>query len=213
MRRLLGLFGGSADHPHAQIWTERLHLRLPRESDFDNWRAERSRSRDFLTPWEPVWPQDDLTASAFRRRVRRVREEANADLGYSFLIFSREGVLLGGISLSNLRRRAAQMATLGYWMGCAHAGRGIMTEAVVAVSLHGFDRLRLARIEAGCLPDNVASIRVLEKAGFLREGQARAYLEIAGSRRDHLLFARLASDPQPVIPACSLPQAGSALVV
>jgi ribosomal-protein-alanine N-acetyltransferase len=63
--------------------------------------------------------------------------------------------------------------------------------------MQAFYRLGLERIEAACLPENAASIRVLEKAGFHREGYARGYLSIAGTRRDHLLFARLKSDPNP----------------
>jgi ribosomal-protein-alanine N-acetyltransferase len=206
VRRLLAAFRrGDVSEKH-QLRSDRLILRPPRMEDFETWAALRSASRAFLEPWEPLWPADDLTRGAFRHRIARVEAEAEADSGYAFLIFRTSGTLVGGITLSNVRRRAAQMATLGYWMGADHAGKGIMTEAVAMLAIHGFSTLKLQRLEAACIPENIASVRVLEKAGFLREGVARDYLAIAGKRRDHLLFARLARDAAPVIPASSLPQ-------
>jgi [ribosomal protein S5]-alanine N-acetyltransferase len=170
-------------------------LRMPEKGDFAAWAALRGASRAFLQPWEPSWPEDDLTPEAFRRRVARYRQERLNDSSYSFLLFRREeGVLLGGLTLAHIRRRAAMSANLGYWMGAGHAGNGIMSAAVPAICRLAFGSLGLERIEAACLPENHASIRVLEKAGFKREGFARAYLSIAGMRRDHLLFALLKSD-------------------
>ena len=76
-------------------------------------------------------------------------------------------------------------------MGAPHAGKGHMTRAVAAAARFGFSTLRLHRIEAACLPDNVASMTLLERNGFRREGLARAYLRINGAWRDHVLFALL----------------------
>ncbi|MFN3482980.1 GNAT family N-acetyltransferase [Rhabdaerophilum calidifontis] len=175
-----------------------LRLRVPEAADFPAWSAVRAASRAFLEPWEPLWPADDLTERAFRRRVARYREEIAADSAYPFFLFHRaSGALLGGLTLSNVRRRAAMSASLGYWMGAMHAGQGHMSRAVPALCRHAFAMLALERIEAACLPENAASIRVLEKAGFRREGFARGYLAIAGTRRDHLTFALLRSDPGP----------------
>lgn len=173
-------------------------LRPPEMADFQRWAELRGRSRAFLQPWEPSWPEDDLTRAAFRRRIARYRDEMRQDANYPFLFEVRAtGLLLGGLTLANIRRRAAMSASLGYWMGAEHAGRGLMSLAVPALCGFGFRRLDLERIEAACLPENAASIRVLEKAGFRREGFARGYLSIAGARRDHLLFALLRSDPRP----------------
>ncbi len=69
-----------------------------------------------------------------------------------------------------------------------------MHEAVLLVVQFGFETLRLHRIEAACIPDNQRSIRVLEKAGFRREGLSRSYLRINGVWRDHLLYALIAGD-------------------
>lgn len=178
-----------------------LLLRPPLAGDFDQWSALRARSRTFLAPWEPSWPADDLTRAAFRRRLLQIATERREGVGFSFLIFSAgETQLLGGITLSHIRRRAVQSGTLGYWMGEPHAGRGHMTQAVKLLAEFAFRDLLLERLEAACLPENAASIRVLEKAGFRREGYARAYLSIAGRRRDHLLFGLVKTDLFPPDP-------------
>lgn len=170
-------------------------LRVPRRDDFEQWAALRTASRAFLEPWEPTWPADDLTPAAFRRRIDRFQAEIHDDLAYPFFIVEREtDRLIGGLNVANVRRRAAMSASLGYWMGASHAGKGVMSGAVRAMTRHAFRHFRLERIEAACLPENRASIRVLEKAGFRREGFARGYLAIAGVRRDHLLFGLIRSD-------------------
>ncbi len=170
-------------------------IRPPRLDDFEAWAKTRAESRSFLEPWEPVWPIDDLTRAAFRRRLRRYDDEILRDEAYPFLIFAGDDrANIGGLTLGNVRRGVAQTASLGYWMAVRHAGRGVMTAAVMAVCRYAFLTLQLRRIEAACLPDNAASIRLLQKAGFTGEGRAREYLCIAGEWRDHLLFARLAHD-------------------
>ena len=170
-------------------------LRPAEMRDFEQWARLRERSRAFLAPWEPTWPADDLTRSSFRRRLRRYSEEIDRDEAYPFLLF-REGdnSLLGGLTLGQVRRGVAQAATLGYWMGTDYAGRGFMGRAVRAATGFGFATLRLHRIEAACLPHNTASVRLLERVGFQREGYARAYLRINGAWQDHLLFALLEGD-------------------
>jgi ribosomal-protein-alanine N-acetyltransferase len=102
---------------------------------------------------------------------------------------------VGGLTLSNIRRGCAQAGSLGYWMGVGYAGQGYMTAAVLTVLPFAFGALRLHRVEAACLPANTASIRLLEKTGFQREGFARQYLCINGIWHDHILFARLRDDP------------------
>jgi [ribosomal protein S5]-alanine N-acetyltransferase len=172
-----------------------LYLRPAQSVDFPAWAALREASRDYLTPWEPTWPADDLSRAAFRRRLRRQADEIARDEAYSFLIFEdRTDVLLGGITIGGVRRGVAQAATLGYWIGAPYARRGHMTRAVAAAVSFGFSSLRLHRIEAACIPNNVASARVLERNGFAQEGFARAYLRINGAWRDHLLFALLEND-------------------
>jgi ribosomal-protein-alanine N-acetyltransferase len=170
-------------------------LRPPVMSDFSEWAALREESRDFLTPWEPIWPADDLTRGAFRRRLKRYAEDQRTDTAYAFLIFREsDRVLVGGLTLANLRRGVAQAGSIGYWVGHRFARQGLMTAAVRTLIPMCFDTLRLHRIEAACIPSNTASVHLLEKTGFQREGYAREYLCINGVWADHLLYARLRSD-------------------
>lgn len=172
-----------------------IRLRVPTLADYAEWAALREESRAFLQPFEPSWPDDDLTRAAFKRRLKRYQRDRREDTGLALFLFARTGgALLGGLTLTNLRRGVAQTATLGYWMGARHAGRGHMGEAVRLVIAHAFGPMRLHRLEAATLTDNIRSRRLLVSAGFRQEGEARGYLMIDGRWRDHLLFALLASD-------------------
>lgn len=174
-----------------------LFLRAPEMSDFLQWRQLRECSRAYLTPWEPIWPADDLTRVGFRRRLRRYAEDIAEDRSYPFIVFREsDGVMLGGITLANVRRGIAQAGTIGYWIGQPHAGQGYMTAALRVLLPALFGELNLHRIEAACIPSNAPSVRVLDKCGFTREGLARRYLRINGIWQDHLLFGMLYDDLQ-----------------
>ena len=178
--------------PLPSVVGEGVSLRTPQATDHAEWAALREHSREFLTPWEPTWPVDDLSRSAFRRRIRRYTEDLRTDQSYAFLIFrSADGRLVGGLTLANVRRGVAQAGSLGYWMGLPYVRQGYMTAAVRAVIPFAFGTLRLHRLEAACIPTNTASIRLLENTGFVREGYAREYLCINGIWQDHLLYGRL----------------------
>ncbi len=184
-------FRGGQDRD-LRLQRDRVYLRYPVQSDWRAWVALRADSQAFLTPWEPTWAHDALSRGAFRRRLKTYRTEMRQGVTHSFLIFrAADDTLLGGITLSNLRRGVAQTATLGYWIGAAHARRGYVTEALSAVLEYAFQRLGLHRIEAACLPGNEASRRLLLKAGFQEEGYAREYLRINGNWQDHQLFGIL----------------------
>lgn len=164
-------------------------LRPPRASDYLAWSSLRQASRDYLQPWEPAWPDDDLSKAAFRRRLSIYGREMELGNAWPFFVFVDGGrTLVGAVTLSNVRRGVAETGTLGYWIGQPYAGRGYATAAMRAVVGYAFERLKLHRLEAACLPTNQASRRVLEKSGFRNEGLARAYLKINGEWADHLLF-------------------------
>ncbi len=170
-------------------------LRLPLYSDYKQWFSLRSESRAFLQPWEPVWRSDELTESAFRARVVRGSQEYASGLAIPMLLFRRDDmVLLGGLTIGYIRRGAAQSCMIGYWMGERHAGQGHMLAALKVAIPYIHSGLQLHRIEAACIPDNWKSIRLLEKAGFEREGLLRKYLKINGEWRDHVMFSRLPDD-------------------
>ena len=173
----------------------RTGLRPLLTTDFAAWAALREASRAHLTPFEPLWPGDELKKGAYRRRLRHYQRELREDLGYAFGVFQSAGDgLVGGISLSNVRRGVTQTASLGYWLGAPHTRQGYMADAVAAIVPYAFYGLRLHRIEAATLPENAASIRVLERNGFVREGFARRYLKINGAWRDHVLFGIVVED-------------------
>lgn len=187
-----------APEPIAVAAGRRVLLRPPQTSDYAAWAQLRAASRDHLTPWEPQWGHDELSRASYRRRLRFYHREMRDDQSYAFFVFSAHTqVLLGGLTLSNVRRGVTQAVSLGYWLGRQHCGQGYMTSAVTAAVGFAFDELRLHRIEAACMPANEASIRVLERTGFVREGLARRYLKIDGRWRDHLLYALLSDDPKP----------------
>jgi ribosomal-protein-alanine N-acetyltransferase len=189
------LRSSSGIDPDAEVHGRGLFLRHPAMGDYAAWAELRALSRHHLTIWEPQWARDELSRSAFRRRLRQYQRELREDQGYAFLIFrSADATLLGGLSISNVRRGVAQAASIGYWIGVPYIRRGHMSDAVKACLPVAFNTLGLHRLEAACLPHNVPSQRVLEKAGFKREGMARRYLKINGVWQDHDLFALLQDD-------------------
>ncbi len=178
-----------------QLATERLTLRPPQHADYTHWSALRRDSREFLSPWEPVWAPDHLTRKAFTNRVYWAqRSIANTTAVPLFLIRREDDALIGAITLDNIRRGPAQAATTGYWIGAHHARQGYMREAIAAMVHYAFTTLDLSRIEAGCLPENTPSRRLLENCGYKYEGVAQSYLQIGGRWRNHVLYANLRGD-------------------
>lgn len=185
----------SANASSVRLEGRRTFLRPPVERDWRAYAEIRAASRKFLEPWEPTWPSDALSRDAFYRRLNRYTSDWRNDSGYSMFVFEREtSALLGGISLSNVRRGVAQCGTLGYWIGEAHAGQGYMREGLGLLLGFCFDELGLHRVEAACLPSNAASRGLLIASGFSEDGYARKYLKIRGVWQDHLLFSLLAED-------------------
>lgn len=178
---------------------QRVRLRAPRTSDYAVWAELRQASRPFLQPWEPTWPLDDLTRGAFRRRMQAGAHDVSMGAAYPFLVFRRDdGNLTGGVTLSNIRRGVSQTASVGYWCGAPFVRCGLTLDAVRTVVDFAFERVGLHRLEAACVPENVASEGLLLKAGFRREGEGRDYLKINGEWRDHVLFGLLRSDARGV---------------
>ena len=179
-----------------RLQTERLMLRRPQVEDFEAWAQLRGESAAFLQPFEPSWASNELARSAWRFRMRRMEAEIKSGRALPYFLFLRNApdVLVGGLTISNIRRRIAESGSLGYWMGQRYANKGYMSEAVNAASERAFSNHGLHRIEAATILTNDASRAVLLKCGYRHEGVARAYLRIAGQWQDHDLYARLAED-------------------
>lgn len=178
-----------------RIDTDRLILRQPLLTDFRDWSALRERSAAFLQPWEPQWAADHLSRKGFANRVYWSQRSITSGSAVPLFLFRRvDDVLVGAITLDNIRRGPAQAGTLGYWTGEPYARHGYMREALQAMTHYAFERLDLSRVEAACLPDNTPSRRLLESCGFKYEGVAQSYLQIAGRWRTHVLYAALRGD-------------------
>jgi ribosomal-protein-alanine N-acetyltransferase len=175
----------------------RIILRIPVSGDYGEWAKLRGESRAFLEPWEPTWAPDELGKPAWRYRLRRYHEDFSRGTAIAFFIFeAKSGALLGGVTLGNIRYGVSRSGHIGYWVGEKYAGQGYMAEALELLARHAFGTMRLHRIEAACIPGNTRSVRVLEKAGFTREGLLRSYLKINGGWQDHYLYALIADDPR-----------------
>lgn len=176
---------------------EGVYLRMPQFGDYAEWALVREESRKFLEPWEPSWSSDALTRAAFRRRLRRYAREVREDSGIAFFVFRKDDdALLGGVTLSHIRRGVTQSCSVGYWIAQRHTRQGYMRDALSTAVRFVFDGLKLHRLEAACVPTNEPSKAVLRGCGFFEEGAAREYLCINGVWRDHILFATLSSDPR-----------------
>lgn len=175
--------------------TERLILRPPAHADYRAWASLREESRAFLVPWEPVWAADHLTRKSFTNRVYWAQRSISQGTAVPlFLIRRADEALMGAITLDNIRRGPAQAGTTGYWIAEPFARQGYMREAVQAVVHYAFTQMDLSRIEAGCLPENTPSRRLLESCGYKYEGVAQSYLQINGRWRNHVLYANLRHD-------------------
>lgn len=199
MAEVLGFITGRA--PNHKVVGPNIYIRPPQRSDEKQWTELRKSSRDFLVPWEPTWPPDATTPTAFARRLKRFHSEWKEAMTYGFFLFEkRTDALVGGITVSNVRRGVAQTASIGYWMGRPFARKGYMAEGVQLTLTFAFETLQLHRVEAACLPSNRPSRNLLLKAGFTQEGLARRYLKINGKWEDHVTFGILRTDPRPAVP-------------
>lgn len=172
-----------------------LCLTPPSLHHFEQWLEVRSKSQQFLQPWEPEWPEDDLSLIGYKRRLRSYHQQRHSGWGRTYFLFNEKSdTLLGGMSLTRITHGVSKSATLGYWMGVDYANHGYMQKAVPALMDFAFHSLGLRRIEAACVPSNARSMHLLRKCGFTAEGFARDYLEINGKLEDHALFAALKAD-------------------
>ncbi|MEM9716452.1 MAG: GNAT family protein [Pseudomonadota bacterium] len=184
-----------AKRREAVLATERLFLRLPLLSDHLDWVALRRDASDQLQACEPAWAPDHFSRAAFKNRVKWAAKSFENNRAIPLFLERREnGALIGAVTLDNIRSGPNKSAEIGYWLGHAYQRQGYMSEALDAAVHYAFEQKDLSRIEAACLPDNMASRNLLEKSGFKYEGVAKAYLEINGYWQDHVVYAALRAD-------------------
>jgi ribosomal-protein-alanine N-acetyltransferase len=168
-------------------------LRPLRAKDRGQWEALRAENIEWLRPWEATSPEPMATGMAFRQLIRHFDREATEGRLQPFVI-ETEGRLVGQMHLFGIAWGSLRSACAGYWVAESFAGQGIVPFALAAACDHAFLVLGLHRVEVNIRPQNVASLRVVEKLGFQEEGLRRRYLHIDGQWRDHRSFALITED-------------------
>ncbi|QDY85338.1 GNAT family N-acetyltransferase [Paenibacillus polymyxa] len=185
-----GVISMRSTHPELQI-------RLLQVSDAERLLEIRRENFDFFKPYEPERPEIYFTLEEQARLISDGLEAAQAGQGYTFGLFLTENnKLIGRMELSGVARGPFQNANLGYLVDPTYHGQGYATSAVKDIVHYALKELELHRIQAGVMPRNKPSHRVMEKAGFRREGLALNYLKINGVWEDHVLYAMTAEDLQ-----------------
>ncbi|MBA2525330.1 MAG: GNAT family N-acetyltransferase [Pyrinomonadaceae bacterium] len=172
---------------NADIVGRRIVLRPPKIRDLEEFvalnRASVRLHRNLVSP-----PKH---AEEFVAYLKTCRQAGSV----CFLIHQvEERAIIGSINLSQISRGGFQSAYLGYFMGELYSEQGYMTEAMQLMLRYAFEHLRLHRIEANVQPENTASLALVKRAGFVREGYSRRYLKVCGRWRDHERWAILAED-------------------
>ena len=150
-----------------------------------------ARNDAHLARWDPPRPVGIRTASFWEAECERAADEHNVGLVARWVVFLRgdESQVIGRINYTQIARGPFQSCVLGYALDAGFEGRGLMHEALSATISHAFDVMRLHRIQASYIPENIRSGRLLQKLGFRREGLAPQYLFIDGAWRDHVITA------------------------
>ncbi len=168
-------------------------LRPLRYRDAKRWRELREENAAWLDPWEATSPDPRLPPMQYRQLVRAMSSEARAGRALPFTITYR-GEMVGQLSVAGIGWGSLRSAHIGYWISRHVAGRGITPTAVALATDHCLFAMALHRVEVNIRPENVASLRVVEKLGFRDEGLRLRYLHIDGQWRDHRSFALTAED-------------------
>jgi [ribosomal protein S5]-alanine N-acetyltransferase len=178
---------------------ENIELRPPRYADRAKWNEVRTENKEWLAPWEASLPETPVGSPSsefiskrpsFYSMVRALHREARAGRSYSFMMWQGNN-LIGQITMGGVIYGALRGAHIGYWIDRNYAGRGLTTDAVNTLTAFGFQALGLHRIEINIRPENAASIRVAEKAGYRFESDRPKFLHIAGAWRDHKSFVKI----------------------
>lgn len=180
----------------AELNAGAVGLRPPRWRDGAAWSQVRMRNERWLTPWEPTndrpWSERNSRA-AWGGVCSALRRAGRAGTMLPFVV-TYNGAVVGQMSVSNVVFGALRSCTVGYWVDSTVAGRGITPTALALVADHCFGAVGLHRVEVDIRPENAASLRVVEKLGFRREGFYERFLDIDGGWRDHLAFALTTED-------------------
>ncbi|ARU59941.1 alanine acetyltransferase [Tumebacillus avium] len=167
-----------------------IFIKLLAEEDAQGMLDLHVKNRAFFQKFIPVRPEEFYTLEGQLASIKREQAQMAEGQRFSFGIFLQEtGELIGNVTLAEILRGALQACFIGYYLDQHQNGKGYTSEAVRQTVEYGFQELNLHRIEAGVMPHNLGSIRVLEKAGFVKEGIARQNVLINGKWEDHQVLA------------------------
>ena len=166
----------------------RVALRAPRPADLPAWSALIANNREHLAGWIALPPEDEDPGA---QALFHATLEASRTDGFEkmFVVDRTTAALLGVLNLNMIVRGSFWSAYVGYWIDRAHAGRGLMREALSLGLGHAFEGLGLHRVEANLRPENEASRALVARLGFVKEGYSQRYLKIDGQWRDHERWA------------------------
>ena len=150
------------------------------------------RNRAHLEPWDPVRPSDFYTVEGQHEAVARQLSLVEGGLLATWVL-AHEDAVVGRVSLNNIVRGVLASASVGYWVDHRHTRRGLASALVEHACAEAL-AMGLHRVEAGTMLHNVASQRVLLRAGFEKYGMAPKFLFIAGDWQDHNLYQRILHD-------------------
>lgn len=167
-------------------------LRLVRTRDARTLQKELLSNRSWLQPWEATIPGGVATFD-MRVSIRRLLQQYRDGGGYPF-VMEYDGEIAGQLNVWGVARGSLASATIGYWVSERFAGRSITPTAVAMATDASFEQYGLHRMEICIRPENVASLRVVQKLGFRYEGLRRRYIHIDGDWRDHYAFALTRED-------------------
>lgn len=167
-----------------------IHIRPLEITDTNDILRIITTNRDFLQPFDPIREESFFTYEFQRKHIEETIDHFKNDKEYAFAIsLSTTDTIIGRITLSAVSRGPFQNTYMGYFIDQQHNGKGYATQAIHLAVRYAFETIHLHRIQAGVLPRNTASIRVLEKNKFRYEGLAKRYLKIQGLWEDHNLYA------------------------
>jgi ribosomal-protein-alanine N-acetyltransferase len=177
-------------HPYP-LRTARLELRPAAPIDAAAMAAFMRANEAHLGPWSPTPPADFYTEEHWAHRFETEAHDAIAGRGVRFLFATPDDPdgIVGWATLSTIVRGVWHCCNLGYGLGAAHEGRGLMVEGLEAVIARAFGPMNLHRIQANYMPSNARSAKVLRRLGFKVEGYAYDFLRINGAWEDHVLTA------------------------
>ncbi len=166
-----------------ELHVDDLRLRPPTEADV---RAVTEACQDDdLSRFIPFFPSPYQEQDARAWIDSRKQDET----GRSFIIEDDAGALLGAIEI-----RLGSTGSIGYWVAKEARGRGVATQATKLLAEWAIREAGVERLELTTDPENLASQRVAEKAGFIREGTLRAHISFPEGRRDSVMFSLVATD-------------------